>query len=236
MNKSLINFYNIKFYNCSFKQILSIIDKGGYLVAPAASSLSKIKTNKKYYNSLIHSRVAILDSGFFCILLRIFKGIKVKKLSGYLFLKKFLEHNFKKKKLFLNVDPSHMESKYNLAYFKKKKKSNVFSYVAPKYNNKIEDKKLLKLINKIKPDYVLINLGGEIQEILAQYLEKKVNYKVSILCTGAAIAFLTKRQAPINDFIDKYYLGWFVRLLYDPLKYYSRILDSINLITLFIKK
>ena len=55
------------------------------------------------------------------------------------------------------------------------------------------------------------------------------------MCTGAAIAFLTKKQAPLmNDKIDKFYLGWFVRLLHNPRKYYSRIISSIGLIKLFL--
>ena len=38
---------------------------GGYLVAPAASALAKIKKNKLYHNALINSKIAIFDSGFF---------------------------------------------------------------------------------------------------------------------------------------------------------------------------
>ena len=90
------------------------------------------------------------------------------------------------------------------------------------------------MIIDFKPRYILINLGGETQEILALYIKEKVDYKVSILCTGAAIAFLTKRQAPINDIIDKYYLGWLIRILYNPKKYFVRIISSLKLIKLFL--
>ena len=69
MKQKIINFKNINFYNTDFSKILKKINKGGYLVAPAASSLSKINKNKKYYEALVKSNVAILDSGFFCILL-----------------------------------------------------------------------------------------------------------------------------------------------------------------------
>ena len=77
MKNNIIIFKGIKFYNYSFTKIVSIIDKGGYLVAPAASALANIDINKKYHESLKKSDVAIFDSGFFCILLRIFKGKKV---------------------------------------------------------------------------------------------------------------------------------------------------------------
>ena len=121
MRKKIINFKGIKFYNTDFNNIFKKIYKGGYLVAPAASSLSKIYDNNNYYKSLINSDVAILDSGFFCILLRIFKKEKVKKLSGFFFLKKFLNLKFNKNTTFLSIDPNQEESKVNYEYLKKKK-------------------------------------------------------------------------------------------------------------------
>ena len=231
--KNVISFKGIKFYNTSFENICIKLRKGGYLVAPAASALSKINKNLDYYNSLKKADVAILDSGFFCILLRLFKRYKVRKLSGYLFLKKFLNLKFSKKDRFLLIDPTRADSKFNRIYLKKKKLLNVVSYVAPKYDT-IQDSKLLILIKKTKPKFILINLGGEVQEILALYIKKNIKFNVTIFCTGAAIAFLTKRQAPINDFIDKIYLGWFIRLLYNPRKYFKRILGSFKLIKFFL--
>lgn len=234
MKKEIIRFKGISFYNCSFEKILKKINKGGYLVAPAASSLSKIKKNKAYFESLKKADVAILDSGFFCILLRIFKGYPVKKLSGYLFLRKFLNLNFNKKTKFLMIDPSYVDSKINLNYLSKIKIKNINSYIAPIYKKKIIDTKLLKLINNLKPNYILVNLGGEVQEILAFYIKKNIKFKTSIFCTGAAIAFLTKRQAPINDTIDRFYLGWLIRLIHNPKKYFFRIVSSIKLIKFFV--
>ena len=93
---------------------------------------------------------------------------------------------------------------------------------------------LLKKINKYKPKYILINLGGEVQEILAMYIKKNIKFKVSIFCTGAAIAFLTKRQAPINGLIDKLYMGWVLRLIYNPRRHLLRTIKSLYLIKYFI--
>ena len=94
---------------------------------------------------------------------------------------------------------------------------------------------MISIIKKEKPKYIIINIGGEVQEVLAEYIKDKINYNISIMCTGAAIAFLTKKQAPLmSDFIDKYYLGWFVRLLHNPRKYFIRIISSLSLIKLFL--
>ena len=90
------------------------------------------------------------------------------------------------------------------------------------------------MIKKYKPRYIIINIGGEIQEMLGLFIKKSINFKSSIFCTGAAIAFLTKRQAPINDTLDKFYLGWLVRTLYNPRKFFIRTVKSLYLIKQFI--
>ena len=89
---------------------------------------------------------------------------------------------------------------------------------------------LIKLIKKYKPKYIIINIGGEILEILGLFIKNNINYKISIICTGAAIAFLTKKQAPINDFIDKFYLGWLIRIMFNPKKSLIRTIKSLGLI------
>ena len=239
MKQEKIVFYSIKFLNKDFKYLYYRISKqSGYLVAPAASSLSEIKQKKIYYNSLINSNFAILDSGFFCLLLRFLKNIKVKKLSVYLFLKTFINKiNIRDKKIFL-VDPTKKDSQLNKNYLRLKGFKQVSSYLAPKYNlSNYKDELLINKIFQFKPDYIIINLGGGIQEPLGQYIYNvlnKRNYRISIICTGAAIGFLTQIQAPINDFYDKYYLGWLIRLIYRPRSYLPRVIKSVNLIRFFI--
>ncbi len=224
-------FKEINFLSGTFIEVKKQFDKGGVLVAPAASALADISKNKDYYKALKNADIAILDSGFFCILLRVFKKYKVIKLSGFLFLRRFL-FNFKKNnKLFL-VNPSIKENKTNSKYLRNLGIRNFKCYISPMYK-KIEDKNLIKKINEFKPHYVMINLGGGIQEILGIYIKNNIKFKSSIMCTGAAIAFLTGEQAPINKYVDRAYLGWLVRFLWNPKKYYKRTLKSFSLIKLF---
>ena len=226
------SFKEIKFYSGSYKDIKKVFDKGGVLVAPAASALANIETDKRYYSSLKNSDLAILDSGFFCILLRLFKFKSVKKLSGYLFLKNFLE-NFSNKDQILFVDPNKKSSIINQNYLRSIKVFNFKSYIAPKYKENFIDKKLIKIIKTIKPRYIVINIGGGSQEPLAIFIKKNIKYKISIMCTGAAIAFMTGEQAPINKFIDSIYLGWATRILWSPKLYLGRILKSFKIIKFF---
>ena len=235
MEDNIINFKEIKFYNYNFAKLFTIIDEGGYLVAPAASALTNIGKDKIYHESLIQSDVAILDSGFFCVLLRIFKGKKVSKFSGYLFLKNFLSLNFSKEIKFLSVDPNQEESKANKLLLNKNNIVNLKNYIAPQYiKEHIVDNNLLEEINRFQPRYIIINLGGGIQELLALYIKNNIKHKISILCTGAAIAFLTKKQAPINNIIDKLYLGWLARIIFNPKKSLIRTVKSLYLIKQFI--
>ena len=83
---------------------------------------------------------------------------------------------------------------------------------------------------------MIINIGGGTQEQLGIYIKNNIKYKLSIICTGAAIAFLTKRQAPINDFVDKIYLGWLWRIIYDPKRFFFRTMSSLGLIKIFFRK
>ena len=226
------SFKEIKFYSGDYDQIKYEFDKGGVLVAPAASALANIDTDKQYYSSLKKSKIAILDSGFFCILLRIFRFQKVKKLSGFLFLKTFLD-NFKNQQKILFIDPSKKSNILNIKFLKSKKIFNFKTYIAPDYNKKFFDLKLLNLINNYKPKYIIINIGGGSQEPLAIYINKNIKYNASIMCTGAALAFMTGEQAPINKFIDKVYLGWLTRIIWNPKLYLGRILKSFKIIKFF---
>ena len=214
MQNFTIVFHDIKFYNYS------------------ASSLSKIYNDKLHHEVLKKSTIAILDSGLFCILLFIFKRLRVNKFSGYLFLKKLLNDQSIKNKKILTVDPSVTDSEINRLYLFSKNIKRTKSYVAPiykRYSSNFVDKKIIKLINEFKPRYILINIGGEIQEQLALYIMENTKIKVNMFCLGAAIGFFSGSQAPINYLFDKYYMGWLLRVIYNPRVFLLRILKSISL-------
>tara|TARA_B100002051_G_scaffold192310_1_gene182316 strand:- start:3249 stop:3959 length:711 start_codon:yes stop_codon:yes gene_type:complete len=235
MGKKII-FHSIKFFDYEFKYMIDkLINCGGYIVAPAASSLSEILNKKIYYNSLRNADIAILDSGFFCVLLRIFKKEKVKKFSGYLFLKSILETNkFKNKKFFL-INPNILEQNKNSNLLRTKGIFNFKSFCAPIYSlSNFRDLKLIKMINLYNPDFIIINVGGGIQEPIGAFIKQNLRKKkTAIICTGAAIGFLTKVQAPINEIYDRYYLGWLIRLLHKPKSFFPRIIQSFGLIRYF---
>ena len=231
MNKTKkIKIFGINFIDAKFKVIKTLLDKGGLLVLPSGPGLSTIKQNIKYHNSLKNADIALFDSGYFCLLLKILKGIKVKKFSGYKFLKKFLKHLKRTNNKIFLIESSYKVAKINKQFLQSHKIKKIYQYVAPIYKkNKIYDVKLLNKINKTKPKYIMINLGGGVQEVLGSFLKNKLNYKPSIICTGAAISFLTKQQAPISIFFDKIYLGWLIRIIFNPYIFLPRYIKALKL-------
>jgi len=223
-----INFLGIKFIDTNYLSIKKLLSKGGLVVLPSGPGLSSINKDFNYKLALQKSDIVLLDSGYFCILLRFLKNIKVKKFSGYKLLRNLIKDLKKSKKRIFLIDPNLNESKINKRYLNIK---NLSQYIAPQYNkNKIIDKKLLSMINFQKPKYVIINLGGNTQEVLGYYLKQNLKYKPVIICSGAAISFFTKKQAPISNFIDKLYLGWLVRVLFNPKVFLPRYLKAIKLL------
>ena len=237
--KRYYHILGIRFLSGGYEEAKALLENGKLMVVPAAPALAEITKNSEYYNALKGSDFAIADSGFMILLLRIFKGIRINKLSGLKFLRRFLEEKELRypRKLFF-IDPSHEEKKINHEYLVSKGIKIGLSdhYVAPMYDhNSIHDEKLLTIINSKRPKYIVINLGGGVQERLAFYLKNNLDYKPGIICTGAAIAFLTGRQANIPPIIDYLYMGWFVRCLKAPGIYVPRYLKGFSLILLILK-
>jgi len=227
-----IIFKKIKFHNISDKNFNDYIIKKGLFVFPAGPALASIQKSNEYYSSIQKADFIFFDSGFFVLLLKFLKNINVNKFSGYKFLNLFFNYlkNNRNKSIFC-IDPNLKFSKSNKSFFKNLGVQKINNYLAPKYNPKnLIDKKLVRLLKKVKPDFILTNIGGGNQEILGLYLKKNLKFKTTILCTGGAISFFTRDQAPINSFIDKFYLGWFVRLIFNPFVFFKRYIFGLRLI------
>ena len=231
-----IFFKNIVFNNFNHDDFDKIISKKGLFTFPSGSGLASIDDSKKYYVSLKKADYVFFDSGFFVLLLKLFKRINLNKFSGYKFLNlffKYLKEN-NNKSIFC-IDPNNKFSQSNKRYLKKLGIKKIYSYIAPKYDsNNLYDEKLLKKIIKIKPNFIMTNIGGGTQEILGLFLRENLKFKTSILCTGGAISFFTGDQAPINDLIDKLYLGWFVRIIFNPFTFFKRYLYALKLLPMVL--
>ena len=232
-----IFFKSITFNNFKINEFNNIIKKRGLFVFPSGPGLSTIDEEEKYYQSLKKADYVFFDSGYFVLLLRIFKNIKVNKFSGYKFLVKFFEYlSNNKSKIIFSIDPNKNILNSNKKFLKNLGLRKVHNHLAKKnYKNNFNDPKLFKKLNTFKPNFILINIGGGVQEILATYIKKNINFKTSIICTGAAISFFTGNQAPIGQYIDKFFLGWLVRIFFKPQIFFKRYLKTFKFIKIFLK-
>lgn len=232
-----IIFKNIHFNNFKINEFDNIIKMKGLFVFPSGPGLASIDEHDSYYNSLKKADYVFFDSGLFVLLLSIFKNIKVNKFSGFKFLRLFFFYLKKNKtKSIFSIDPNYKFSKSNKRYLKNLGVKKIYNYIAPKYDTKkLSDKKLLKEIIKAKPSFIMINIGGGTQEILGLYIKQNLKFKVNILCTGGAISFFTGDQAPINNLIDKLYLGWFLRLIFNPFIFAKRYFYAFKLLPKVLK-
>jgi hypothetical protein len=60
-------------------------------------------------------------------------------------------------------------------------------------------------------------------------------YRPALICTGAAIAFLSNRQVNIPPWADRLFLGWLMRSLSEPTKFVPRYWHSLRLAALLWK-
>ena len=100
-----IIFKKIKFNNINYNKFDQYIVKKGLFVFPAGPALATIEKSEKYYKSIQSADLIFFDSGFFVLLLKIFKNIHVSKFSGFKFLSLFFEYltKNKKKKFFVLI-------------------------------------------------------------------------------------------------------------------------------------
>jgi len=235
MDNKLINILGIDFFNGQVNEVVEIMKSGGLLVVPSGPGLASIPKDITYYKSLRSADLVIADSGYMALLWNTTHSVKVNRISGLELLNVFFADNEiqKENNLFL-VNPRKEDAEINLEYlnshgFQLSKES---SYIAPIYHkDKIEDEALLKQLEDKKPKYVIINLGGGVQEILGAYLKKNLSYRPAIICTGAAIAFLTGEQAHIPDWADKLFLGWLIRCIEKPKLFIPRYINAFKLMT-----
>ena len=85
----------------------------------------------------------------------------------------------------------------------------IYNYLAPDYQLKsLSDKKLLRLIKKFRPDFVLTNIGGGKQEILGLYLKRILKLRQQYCVQVLRFHFLQKiKHQLIVSLIDYILVG-----------------------------
>jgi len=110
-----------------------------------------------------------------------------------------------------------------------------YIYMAPMYGKEIDDPAMLEQLERLRPQHIIVTIGGGTQERLGLYLKRNLSYMPAIHCIGAAIAFLSGDQVHIPVWADKLYLGWLFRSLSEPKRYIPRYWDARKLLPLIAR-
>ncbi len=228
----------IDFFSGSAQDAIATLRQGGLLVVPAAPALKDIDRNPGYREALLGADLALADSAFMVLIWNRLQAESIRRLSGLEYLRELLlQQDVRQPGNTLWIMASAESSQRNLAWLGEQgidvPEENV--YIAPLYGNVIEDNRLVKQLNQIRPQHVIVTVGGGTQERLGLYLKRNLSYLPAIHCIGAAIAFLSGDQVFIPMWADKLYLGWLFRCLSEPRRYFPRYWAARKLFSLMLR-
>lgn len=163
---NFVQIFGISFLQGGYAAASRMLAEGGFMVVPSAPSLVPIRSDAYYHSALKESDFAIPDSGLMVLLLKYLFRVDLQRISGLEFLETYLHDQCRSRSLFL-VEPTLADHEANRAYLNRigfPDSPDQF-YVAPMYTERvIEDRELLQRLEAARPDIVLINLGGGVQE------------------------------------------------------------------------
>jgi N-acetylglucosaminyldiphosphoundecaprenol N-acetyl-beta-D-mannosaminyltransferase len=230
----------VDFFNDSFARCYQVIRSGGLLVAPSGPGLAGDLIRCDFYaQALCEADMVLPDSGLMCFWQKWVNGVDITRVSGLHFLQEFLQ-NFDSYESSFWVMPDENQARANQNWLSDNFNCKIEVqriYNAPIYDKSgaIVDILLLEKLIKLKPKTIFIQLGGGVQERLGLYIKQNLGYRPLILCTGAALAFLSGEQVNIPKWVDRFYLGWLARCIFKPQIYVPRYLKAFYLIYLLQK-
>jgi N-acetylglucosaminyldiphosphoundecaprenol N-acetyl-beta-D-mannosaminyltransferase len=184
----------------------------------------EFKTNKDYRNATtshnIKHRINSIDGSLLAVVLSIKNFKRAKRLQGPKLMKLFLmdkELNNCKKHFFIGYENKdldklcksypHLDRKNIFGYLPSFVEGNVFP--------KDEVKKMEKLINENKIDYLWNGMGCPKQQILSEQLINRANAKY-FFNVGAALNFNIGKISRAPIIFQKFGIEWLHRLYTDP--------------------
>lgn len=228
----------IDFFVGTAKEAVARMHRGGLLVVPAAPALKDLGTHPEYREALLHADLAIADSAFMVLIWNIMRRDRLRRLSGLEYLRELLtEPEVRRPGNTFWIMANPKSATANLDWLADQgipvPQENI--YLAPTYGTHLEDPHLLERLNRIRPQHIIVTIGGGTQERLGLYIKRNLAYVPAIHCIGAAIAFLSGDQVRIPVWADRFYLGWLYRSLSEPRRYFPRYWGARKLLAIMLR-
>lgn len=237
----------IRFFTGTVVEAVDRMLLGGLLVVPAAPALREMQRAPAYRDALLRADLVIPDSAFMVLiwnaLLRSARRVRhLRRLSGLEYLRELLKRpEVRTPYSTLWVMAGERSSRLNLQWLYRKGVDVPAGhvYMAPMYaageGDLLEDPALAEMVERLRPDHIIVTLGGGTQERLGLYLRDRLTYRPGIHCIGAAIAFLSGDQVSVPVWADRFYLGWLLRVLDNPRRYGPRYWAARDLLTMMLR-
>lgn len=225
----------VRFFQGTAVVAVDKVSEGGLLVVPAAPALKDMETNPAYREALLQADVAIADSAFMVLVWNRLEHDNMTRLSGLEYLVELLKReDVRRPGNTVWVKAGKKSAERNMAWLKDEGVDvpEECVYLAPMYGPEIVDQALVDLLERLRPQHVVVTVGGGTQERLGLYLKQRLSYRPAIHCIGAAIAFLSGDQVRIPMWADRFYLGWLFRAASAPKTFVPRYWGARKLYSL----
>ena len=215
----------INFFQGTVAEAVERIQGGGLLIVPAAPALVELRTNAGYRDALTNADLVLPDSAYMVLVWNLLQRDQTTRISGLKYLRELLLHpDVRRPGNCFWVMASPESAERNVAWLHEQGivVPGESVYIAPQYDSDPTDPALALTLERLRPQHVILTVGGGVQEQLGWYLKQNLSYTPSIHCVGAAIAFLSGVQASIPVWADRFYLGWLLRTISDPARFIPR--------------
>ncbi|ELC8443047.1 WecB/TagA/CpsF family glycosyltransferase [Clostridium perfringens] len=240
-----MNFLNTKVDNLTMDEALEKVEKlildkkASYVVTPNVDHIVKLETDKEF-QAVYNNADLILTDGMPLIWISKIKGTPIKeKISGSDFFPKLCERAAEKGySLFLLGAAEGVADKAAENLKERYEGLNVVGTYSPSYGfekKQDEIEKIIKMVNKAKPDILAVGLGAPKQEKFLYKYRDELNVPIS-LAIGASIDFEAGNVKRAPRWMQKSGLEWFYRLCKEPKRMFKRyIIDDFKIIKIACK-
>lgn len=246
MSSNRIKFLNIEVDNLNMKEAVEAIDdliikrKPSYVVTPNVDHIVKLEKDSEF-QAVYRDADLILTDGMPLIWISKLKNNPIKeKVSGSdLFPEVCKLAAEKGYSIFLLGAAEGVANKAAQNLVEKFEGLKIAGTYSPSYGfekNEDEIRKIIKMINDVKPEILAVGLGAPKQEKFIHQYRDELNVPVS-LAIGASIDFEAGNIERAPKWMQKCGLEWFYRLCKEPRRMFKRyLIDDLKIIRIIFKK
>lgn len=242
---SRMKFLNTHIDNLTMKEAINKIDeliinkKPSYVVTPNVDHIVKLERDNEF-KDVYNKADLILTDGMPLVWISKLKNTPIKeKVSGSDLFPRVCELATERKySLFLLGAAEGVADKAAEKLKGKYDGLNIVGTYSPSYGfekNEDEIKKIIQIINKVKPDILAVGVGAPKQEKFIYKYKDRLNVPIS-LAIGASLDFEAGNVTRAPKWMQNIGLEWFYRLCMEPKRMFKRyIVDDLKIFSIALR-